>query len=60
MELDKIQATAKRIMRRLDCSYERAEYIASLLALKRTVSKDSYQLLAEIHAIHPASHRSAA
>lgn len=52
MELDRICATAKRLQQRLHCSQQKAEYIASLLALERTVSTDSFQLLAEIHAIH--------
>ena len=48
MELDKIHATAKRLMQKLHCSLQHAEYMASLLALEGTVSKDSFQLLAEM------------
>ena len=59
MELDRIYATAKRLKQRLHCSQQKAEYIASLLALERTVSADSFQLLAEIHAIHSLAIRSA-
>ena len=59
MELDRIYATAKRLQQRLHCSQQKAEYIASLLALERTVSADSFQLLAEIHAIHSTGSRSA-
>jgi len=52
MDLDRIYTLAMRVKQRLHCSQQRAEYIASLLALEHTVSKDSFQLLAEIHAIH--------
>jgi hypothetical protein len=59
MELDRIHATAKRIQQRLRCSQQQAEYMASLLALEREVSQDSFQLLAEIHAIHSTGNHSA-
>lgn len=59
MELDRIYATAKRLKQRLHCSQQKAEYIASLLALERTVTADSFQLLAEIHAIDSLAIRSA-
>ena len=52
MELDRIYALAKRVKQRLHCSQQRAEYMASLLALEHTVSKDSFELLADIQAIH--------
>jgi hypothetical protein len=52
MELDGIYALAKRVKQRLHCSEQRAEYIASILAWERTVSTNSFELLAEIHAIH--------
>ena len=54
MELDRIYAMAKRLKQRLHCSQRKAEYIASLLALEHTVCADSFQLLAEIHAVHSA------
>ncbi len=59
MDLDRIYALAKKVKQRLQCSQQKAEYIASLLALERTVSTDSFQLLAEIHAIHSLAVRSA-
>ena len=52
MDLDRIYALAKRVKQRLHCSQQRAEYTASLLALEHTVSKDSFELLADIQAIH--------
>ena len=52
MELDRILALAKRVKQWLHCPQQTAEYIASLLALEHTVSKDSFALLAEIQAIH--------
>ncbi len=52
MELDRIYALATRVKQRLHCSQQKAEYTASLLALEHTVSKDSFELLAEIRAIH--------
>ncbi len=52
MNLDRIYALATRVKQRLHCSQQAAEYIASLLALEHTVSKDSFTLLAEIQAIH--------
>ena len=52
MDLDRIYALAKRVKQRLHCSQQRAEYMASLLALEHTVSKDSFELLADIQAIH--------
>ncbi len=51
MDLDRIYALAKRVKQRLQCSQQIAEYTASLLALEPTVSKDSFELLAEIQAI---------
>ncbi len=52
MDLDRIYALATRVKQRLHCSQQMAEYTASLLAMEHTVSKDSFQLLAEIQAIH--------
>ena len=52
MELDKIYELAKRVKQRLHCSQQRAEYIASILAWERTVSTDSFELLADIQAHH--------
>ena len=52
MDLDKIYALAKRVKQRLHCSDQKAEYVASLLSLKHTASKDSFALVAEIRAIH--------
>ena len=52
MELDRIYALAGRLRQRLHCSVQRAEYMASLLALAHTVSEDSFELLSEINAIH--------
>jgi len=52
MDLDRIYALATRVKQRLHCSQQAAEYTASLLVLERTVSKDSFELLAEIQAIH--------
>ena len=52
MDLDWIYTVATRVKQRLHCSQQVAEYTASLLALEHTVSKDSFQLLAEIQAIH--------
>ena len=52
MDLDGIYALAKRMKQRLRCSQQTAEYTASLLAWELTVSKDSFQLLSEIQAIH--------
>jgi len=52
MDLDRIYTLAKRVKQRLHCSQQRAEYIASLLAWEHTVSKDSFQLLSEIQAVH--------
>jgi len=56
MDLDKMYTLAKRVKQRLHCSQQRAEYIVSLLAWEPTVSKDSFQLLAEIQAIHSLRH----
>jgi hypothetical protein len=55
---DRILAMAKRVKQRLRCSQQRAEYIASLLAWERTVSADSFELLADIQAIHSLRHHS--
>ena len=52
MDLDRIYALATRVKQTLHCSQQIAEYTASLLALEHTVSNDSFQLLAEIQAIH--------
>jgi hypothetical protein len=52
MDLDRIYALAMRVKQTLNCSQQIAEYTASLLAMEHTVSKDSFQLLAEIQAIH--------
>jgi hypothetical protein len=52
MEVDRIYALAKKLKRRLHCSQQRAEYIASVLAWERTVHQDSVVLLAEIQAVH--------
>jgi hypothetical protein len=52
MELDRIYALADRVKRGLHCSQQRAEYIASLLTLEHTVSRDSFELFFEIQAIH--------
>ena len=56
MGLDRIYALAKRVKQRLHCSQTIAEYAASLLVLEHTVSKDSFELLAEIQAIHSLRH----
>ena len=52
MDLDRIYALEKRVKQRFHCSQQSAEYIASLLAWDHTVSKDSFELLAEIKVIH--------
>lgn len=52
MDLDRTYALAMRVKQTLNCSQQIAEYTASLLAMEHTVSKDSFQLLAEIQAIH--------
>ena len=52
MDLDRIYALATRVKQRLHCSQQEAEYTASLLALEHTVSNDSFELLADIQAIH--------
>ncbi len=52
MDLDRIYALAKRVKQRLHCSQTIAEYTASLLAMEHIVSNDSFELLAEIQAIH--------
>ena len=52
MDLDRIYALATRVKQTLHCSEQIAEYAASLLAMEQIVSKDSFQLLAEIQAIH--------
>jgi hypothetical protein len=43
---------AKRVKQRLRCSQQMAEYTASLLALEYTVSNESFELIADIQAIH--------
>jgi hypothetical protein len=40
------------VKQRLHCSQQIAEYTASLLTLEHTVSKNSFELLADIQAIH--------
>ena len=52
MDLDRIYALAARVKQRLQCPQQTAEYIASLLTMEHIVSKDSFELLAEIQAIH--------
>jgi hypothetical protein len=52
MELERIYSLAKRLEQRLHCSPQRAEYIASLLAWERKVNRPSFELFAEIQAIH--------
>lgn len=52
MELDEIYALARKVKAAIHCSQQMAEYIASLLGLEHTLSADSFQLRAEIHAIH--------
>jgi len=52
MELDRIYALAKRLKRRLHCSQQNAEYIASILTWEHSVGKARFELLAEIQAIH--------
>jgi len=59
MDLDRIYALAKRVKQRLHCSQTIAEYTASLLAMEHIVSKDSFELLAEIQAIHSLCSHSA-
>ena len=59
MELDRIYALAKRLKQRLHCSQQMAEYVASLLAWEHNVSDDSFQLLAELRAIHSLRHHPA-
>lgn len=54
MELDRICVTAKSLKQNLHCSQQRAEYMASVLALEDTVSEGSFELLAEIRAFHQA------
>ena len=54
MELERIYATAKRLKQSLHCSQQKAEYMASVLAMEDTVSEDSFQLLAEIRAFNQA------
>ncbi len=52
MDMDRIYALATRVKQRLHCSQQKAEYVALILALEHTVSKDSFELLADIQAIH--------
>jgi hypothetical protein len=52
MELERIQALATKLKRRLHISQQMAEYTASLLALKHSASNESFALCAEIQAIH--------
>ena len=51
MELDRIYSLARKLKPRLHRSLQRAEYIASLLMWERTVSKDSFELHAEIQVV---------
>ena len=55
MELERIYALATRVRQRLNCSEQRAEYIASLLAWEHDASENSFELLAEIKAVHSLS-----
>ena len=59
MDMDRIYELAKRVKQRLRCSQQRAEYTASLLAMEHIVSNDSFELLAEIQAIHSLRSHSA-
>jgi len=59
MDMDRIYELAKRVKQRLHCSQTIAEYTASLLVLEHTVSKDSFELLAEIQAVHSLCSHSA-
>ncbi len=52
MDLDRIYALAKKVKQRLHCSQQMAEYTASLLIWEHTVTRDSFELLSEIQAIH--------
>lgn len=52
MDFEKIYELVNKTKQRLHCSQQKAEYIASLLALEHTVTKDSFALLADIQAIH--------
>ncbi len=52
MNLDRILDLAKRVEQRLHCSQQKAEYIASILAWEARLSKPSFELLAEISAVH--------
>ena len=52
MDRDRIYALADSVEQGVHCSQQSAEYIASLLVLEHTVSKDSFELLFEIQAIH--------
>ena len=58
MSLDRIRALAQRVRQRLHCSQQRAEYIASVLALEHAVTEPGFELLAEIQAIHSIRSRS--
>jgi hypothetical protein len=60
MELDRIYSLAKRLKRKLHCSQQMAEYIASILAWEHSVGKARFELLAEIQAIHTLHTPSAA
>lgn len=51
MDLVRILDVAKRVEQRLHCSHQRAEYIASILAWDACLSKDSFELLAEVRAV---------
>jgi hypothetical protein len=51
MDMDSIYALANKVKQRLHCSQQEAEYTASLLTLEHTVSRDSFELLAEIQAV---------
>jgi len=55
MAMDRIYELAKRVKQRLHCPRQTAECVASLLTLEHTVGKDSFELLAEIQAIHSLS-----
>jgi hypothetical protein len=52
VDLVRILDMARRVEQRLHCSHQRAEYIASILAWDARFSKDSFELLAEVRAVH--------
>ena len=52
MELERIYPLAKQLKRRLHCSQQMAECIASVMAWEHSVNKARFELLAEIQAIN--------